>query len=123
MDNGYQTLIQIKRQEEQKRRLKYKEDSKHRLKEIAKKKIQTTMIGALDSIEKFFAFLWQPDRNGRISEEGKIMKNKYEKAREEILDRGNNQIRNLNNEIDQYDIEWLRYNLTLPINRSKKDHD
>ena len=37
---------------------KYKSDSKDRLSKILKKKVETTMIGALSSIEEHFAFLW-----------------------------------------------------------------
>ena len=40
------------------RKAKYKLDSKERLSKILKKKIQTTMIGALSSIEENFGFLW-----------------------------------------------------------------
>ena len=37
---------------------KYKAESKDRLSKILKKKIQTTMIGALSTIEENFGFLW-----------------------------------------------------------------
>ena len=37
---------------------KYKSDSKDRLATLLKKKVQTTMIGALSSIEEHFGFLW-----------------------------------------------------------------
>lgn len=121
MDNGYKTLIQIKRENEARRHLKYKTDSKDRLKKIACKKIETTMIGALDTIEKKLGFLWAADDNGKLSNTARQLKELYSQIRQEILDRGNTQIRNLNTEIDQYDVEWLRYNLVLPVNRSKPD--
>ena len=37
---------------------KFKHDSKHRLSKILKKKVETTMIGALSSVEEHFSFLW-----------------------------------------------------------------
>ena len=43
------------------REQKYKTDSKDRLSKIMRKKIQTTMIGALSSIEENFGFLWDGD--------------------------------------------------------------
>ena len=119
MDNGYKTLIQLKREHEASRKSKYKIESKNRLKKIAGKKIQTTMIGALHTIETKLGFLWQSDE----SESAQKLKQIYEEIRQEILDRGNLQIRNLNTELDQYDIEWLRYNLTLPVYRRTVDHD
>ena len=112
MDNGYKTIIQLKREREAKQSVKYKTDSKQRLKNISKKKIQTTMIGALDSIEKHLGFLWEDEEN---------LKKIYDIVRQEILDRGNGQIRNLEAELDQYDIEWLRYNITLPVKRRTQD--
>ena len=112
MDEGYKTIIQMKRESEARQKAKYKIDSKDRLKKIATKKIQTTMIGALDSIEKHLGFLWEEDMDGKA--DGRLIE-LYDIVRQEILDRGNDQIRNLNTEIDQYDIEWLRYNLKLKV--------
>ena len=119
MENeGYENLLRIKRENEKRQNDKYKDESKKRLKKIAAKKIQTTMIGALDIIEKRFGFLWDSDE----FEDSAELKSIYNKARQEILDKGNNQIRNLETELDQYEIEWLRYNLSLPVkNRRKLD--
>ena len=108
MDNGYNEILKMKSNIEQQKKTQYKRDSKERLKKIARKKIQTTMIGALDTVEKHFGFLWEEDNRLRAI---------YDTIRQEILDRGNDQIRNLDSELEQYDIEWLRYNLVLPIKR------
>ena len=123
MESGYKTLIQLKREQEAQRKVKYKKDSKERLQKIINKKIQTTMIGALDTIEKSLGFLWAPDDDGQMSEDAKYFKGLYDTVRQEILDRGNGQIRNVDAELEQYDIEWLRYQLTLPIIRRKQDND
>lgn len=117
MEEDYDSLIRLKRDIEAKRKTKYKADSKERLKKIARKKIQTTMIGALDSVEKRLGFLWEGD-----SKQSKQLREIYNVVRQEILDRGNDQIRNLDTEIDQYDIEWLRYNLILPVKRRNQDN-
>ena len=98
---------------------KFKEDSRDRLSKILKKKIQTTMIGALSSIEENFSFLWN---NDDVSENDKaIMQNLYQKVRSEILDKGNNQARNIDAELSQYDIKWLRYSVKIPMVKSKKE--
>jgi transcription termination factor Rho len=117
MENGYETIIRNKRELEAQQRAKYKSDSKERLKKIAHKKIQTTMIGALDTVEKHLGFLWEDD-----SKQSAQLREIYNTVRQEILDRGNDQIRNLDNELNQYDVEWLRYNLTLPIKRRQQDN-
>jgi transcription termination factor Rho len=114
---SYSTIIQAKREVEVQQRAKYKADSKERFKKIAHKKIQTTMIGALDTVEKHLGFLWGDD-----SKQSSELREIYNTVRQEILDRGNDQIRNLDNELNQYDVEWLRYNLTLPIKRRTQDN-
>jgi hypothetical protein len=110
---GHRTLLQIKRENDARRKAKYKVDSKERLKKIASTKIRTTMIGALDSIEKHLGYLW---------EDNEELREIYEIVRQEILDRGNDQIRGLNSEMDHYDIEWLRYQLKLNV-RSKQENE
>lgn len=98
----------------------YREDSKQRLKKIASQKIRTTMIGALSSIEKRFGFLWGLDENGRdkggeITPEEQQLRDIFDTLRSEVLDLGNNQIRNLETELAQYDVRWNRFHMTLPV--------
>lgn len=96
------------------RETKYKADSKDRLSKILKKKIQTTMIGALSTIEENFGFLWN-STDGTLTKEQEVMKNLYNQVRSDILDKGNNQARNIDAELAQYDVEWLRYSIKMPI--------
>ncbi len=93
---------------------KYKIESRDRLSRILKKKIQTTMIGAISSIEENLGFLWNSP-SGELTKDQKIMKDIYQKIRSEILDKGNNQARNIDAELAQYDIEWLRYSIQIPV--------
>jgi hypothetical protein len=93
-----------------------REMSKDKLFKAAKKKIQTTMIGALSTLESSFGFLW----GFEVPEEDKTPEQKrvyeiYEEARAQILDRGNTQIRNLESEFVNYDIVRKRYQITLPV--------
>ena len=92
---------------------KYKHDSRDRLGKILKKKVETTMIGALSSIEENLGFLW--NSNGNLTEEQEKIYNLYQKIRSEILDKGNTQARNIDVELSQYDIKWLRYSVTIPV--------
>lgn len=98
----------------------YKEDSRTRLKKIAAQKIRTTMIGALSIVEKSLGFLWGLDENGRdisnkLTPEEQQLRDRYAEIRSQILDLGNNQIRNLDSELTQYDVKWNRYSMTLPV--------
>lgn len=100
------------------REKKYKADSKDRLSKILKKKIQTTMIGALSSIEENLKFLWEND-NPKFTKDD--MKALYNKIRSEILDKGNNQARNVDAELAQYEVEWLRYSMKIPVTPNQKN--
>ena len=97
------------------RESKYKSDSKDILSKILKKKIQTTMIGALSTLEENFSFLWTNESGEPLSKDQEIMKNLYNKVRSEILDRGNNQARNIDAELAQYEVEWTRYQMKIPV--------
>jgi len=93
----------------------YKEKSKDRLAKNCKKKIQTTMIGSLSSIEDHLGFLWGHKSDEALSEEQEKMRLVYEELRSEILDKGNTQMRNIDAELTQYDINWNRYQYQIPI--------
>jgi hypothetical protein len=115
MEKGYEDLIRASNKYKVDKDSKYKEDSKDRLLKIAKKKVQTTMIGALSSIEKHFGFLWGHEEGDNLTDEQTHMRDLFEEARSEILDKGNSQMRNLEAEFAQYDVKWLRYSMTLPV--------
>ena len=93
---------------------KFKQDSRDRLSKILKKKVETTMIGALSSLEDHFAFLWT-SKDGGMSPEQKIMYDTFQKVISEILDKGNTQSRNVDAELSQYDVKWLRYQTSMPV--------
>jgi transcription termination factor Rho len=98
------------------RESRHKDVSRDKLFKTAKKKIQTTMIGALSTMEEHFGFLWGMDipEDERAEEQRKIQE-LYEDARAKILDRGNTQIRNLELEFVNYDITRKQYLISLPV--------
>jgi hypothetical protein len=113
MDN-INDIIKQKKDYKQIRDDKYRQDSKDRLAKIVKKKVETTMIGALSSIEQNFGFLWTAE-DGKLTKEQQIMFDIYQKVRSEILDKGNSQARNIDAELSQYDVNWLKYSITIPV--------
>ena len=115
MEDNFQDLVRQSEDFKRVKQDKYLDSSKDRLLKIGKKKIQTTMIGALSTLEDKFGFLWGKDTDGDLAPEQQHMKDLYEEVRSEILDRGNNQMRNLEAEFVQYDIKWLRYTVKLPV--------
>lgn len=93
-----------------KREQDIKDQSKERLKKIACKKIETTMIGSISSIEKHLSHLWKDSPQ---------LKEAFDDLRAEILRRGNNQIRNLQIELGYYDVVWNRYETIIPVINTK----
>lgn len=85
------------------------EASKESLLKSCEKNIKTTMIGALDAIEKEF----QDDL------ENIEFQNRFLKIREKILDIGNRQLRLLDSELTRYKIEKLRGFVSLTITNAK----
>jgi len=110
----YNRLIKTQTEYKKTRDESYKAKSKDRLSKILKKKVETTMVGALSSIEEHFQFLWNSD--DELSEEQQTMFDIYQTVRSEILDKGNSQARNVDAELSQYDIKWLKYSLNIPVN-------
>jgi DNA-binding transcriptional MerR regulator len=85
--------------------------SRERLKTACLKKIDTTMIGALDAIEKELSELI-----GDCSNADQIMlKEAFLRARSKILDNGNNQKRAISDEIRHYIVDWQMYTITMPV--------
>lgn len=113
MDN-FNDLIRKRNQYNSIREDRYKSDSRDRLSKILKKKVETTMIGALSSVEEHLSFLWESD-DGDPSPEQKIMSEIYQKVRSEILDKGNDQARNVDAELAQYEVKWLKFKSEIPV--------
>lgn len=121
MDNDYSNLIRQHAEYKKIKEDKYISDSKDRLSRILKKKVETTMIGALSSIETHFGFLWEVERGEVSTPEKKLMYEIYQKVREEVLNKGNTQARNIDAELSQYNVSWLKYQNVIPVKEMKKE--
>ena len=117
MDNDYNKFLRVSLDNKNVRQERYKEMSRNKLFKAARKKIETTMIGALSTIEDHFGFLWgfNDDENMERTPEQKHMSVLFDEARAKILDRGNTQIRNLEAEFVKYDITQKKTFITLPV--------
>lgn len=93
-----------------------KESGKKRLLEMARRKIETAMIGSLASIEKHFGHLFGFGEY-TLTKEQERMKEKYDILRAEILDKGNAQIRHLENDLNNFDVKTNRFHYNIPIRK------
>jgi transcription termination factor Rho len=102
------------------REARSKDVSRDKLFKTAKKKIQTTMIGALSTLEEGFGFLWrfECDDEDKTPEQ-KHIHDIYEDVRAKILDRGNTQIRSLESEFINYEIVRKKHFISLPVSKPK----
>tara|TARA_Y100000385_G_C12999585_1_gene596533 strand:- start:621 stop:998 length:378 start_codon:yes stop_codon:yes gene_type:complete len=121
MEKDYNNLIRKHAEYKKIREEKYVSESKDRLSKILKKKVETTMIGALSSIESHFGFLWQVEDGEETTPEKKVMYEIYQKVREEVLNKGNTQARNIDAELNQYNVNWLKYQNVIPVKEMKKE--
>ena len=80
------------------------------------------MIGAISSIEDHFACLWNAE-DSEMTSEKKFMYEVFQKVRSEILDKGNTQARNVDAELNQYEVKWMRYSLEMPIKQNGGRND
>ena len=123
MSDSFNELIRKQSEYKTAREDKFKTDSRVRLSKILKKKVETTMIGALSSIEDHFSFLWAANNGDELTPEQKIMYVLFQKVRSEILDKGNTQSRNIDAELSQYEVKWLRYSVEIPVKKSEEQED
>jgi len=121
--DDYNKMLKVSLDYKKKRDEKYKEVSKDRLFNVEKKKVQTTMIGALSTLEEHFGFLWGFEQSEEMTPEQEHMKTIFEEARSKILDRGNTQIRNLESEFVNYEITWKKNTISLPMLKKGADNE
>lgn len=101
---SYVNSVNARKEAEERNQIEYARKSKHRLASVIEKKMKTAFIGALHSFELEFSELWESgDEEDRL-----YFKEKWERCRREILDKGNNELRAAQSELDNYDIELSR---------------
>jgi hypothetical protein len=83
---------------------KYSVGSKEKLKASVRHKIRRTFVGCLDIIEKELMALG-------IDKDSDVFKT----IRKKILSVGNDQVRNMEAELEKYNIEFIPYHITLPV--------
>lgn len=86
------------------------------------RKRRTTFIGNISILENKIGFLWGHGKKGELTEDEQKWKEIWTEIRNEILNNGNNELRALVKEIDEYDITWKRYKLNT-IFRKNEEND
>ena len=83
---------------------RHRDLSRDKLFKAAKKKIQTTMIGALARFEENFGHLWGhfKDPSEPLTPEEEKFADTWDYTRNQILNQGNSQIRNLSKDLGAF---------------------
>lgn len=103
------------RQKQYKSRLH--KESKEKLRKTIETKLRTTMIGAIDKMEKFMGESWGHGLQEHECTDAQL--NKYDvwqQCRDEILNLGNKQIRSVLAELDLYDVAFKRREIRFTNN-------
>lgn len=118
--NQYNVLRMVEqKKEEDNAKTRYQIASRKKLEAAIAKRIKTTMIGALASIEDKLGMLWESD--GKMTQEQERMYNLFQEIRSAILDKGNDQIRQLEKDLDYYTIEMKKLYLEFRLEKEGKD--
>ena len=109
--------VQAGRQDEQSRReVRHRQDSTNQLRSVFRKKLTTSFIGAIARFEHHFGYLWGHQQPiARCSPEQLKSREVWNDCRNEVLDIGNNQLRGVDAELNQYGVVWNRYQTQFRI--------
>lgn len=96
-----------------------KEIAKEKLRERIETSIQTTMIGALASVEEHFGYLWGKDKRNLTPEEYEL-KQVFEILRNDILTKGNTQMRNIPKVLQDFEVDRRTYHYEVIFSKDRK---
>lgn len=106
----------VVKERREKNELLYKEGSRKRLSINITKKMKTNMIGSLAIFEEVFGYLWGHGKTrSRLTNEEMDMDELWQEVRSRVLDRGNANIRSVEDEILEYDCTWNRYQVNFIV--------
>lgn len=83
-------------------------DVNDKLKNVVSKKIKTTMVGAVSALEQEFGLTYNKENNDYVVNNDiktigiNELVERIKNVRDDIFDIGNNQLRMINSEIDEY---------------------
>lgn len=108
MEDNFKRLRQYVNDREAQNKASRQNSSADHLKEIAEKRIKTTMIGAIAAIEEGLSQFWGNKKNpDDMTDSEYFIWEAFQKARDVILDKGNAQIRSICSEIGLFDINYV----------------
>ena len=109
-------LSKINVQNKKMRAQKDKMRSRYHMTTLLRKKFGTTIIGSLAAFEDNFGHLWAHGTPlDELDEAQMAFRDVWEEVRKDILDKGNTQLRAALEEINNYDLDWKKYQTQLLV--------
>lgn len=84
-------------------------------------KMKTIMIGAISSVEEKLGDLWGFGKKRPLTQSEQEFSDLFQELRKDILDKGNTQIRNTKQLLEQYNIEYEGYSLEIRLPVVRKE--
>lgn len=97
-------------------------NSRRQIIEQIETRFKTIMIGALSRFEKEFGILWNDDKEPTNNQEA-YFRDKWEDLRHDLLDHGNNQIRQGLDELNAYLNGVEKYRLQVFYNQNRRNNN
>jgi hypothetical protein len=92
------------------------EAARARLLRILETKLKTAFVAPLAQIEQAFGALWGGKKHpGDMAPDELAWWERYQRAREAILNNGNGQVRAVQAELALHEVSWLGYRSVLPV--------
>lgn len=91
----------------------YSKASRQKLKAAMRHKIKRTFVGCLNEVESELGISSDNSQNQEV----------FKRIRSKILSIGNDQIRNMELELDKYNVEFIPYHITFTVVEHKKIGD
>jgi hypothetical protein len=92
-----------------------------RLRFYMERRIETTMIGALARIEENLGYLWGHNKDGDLTEKEEHFADVWEFTRNQILNHGNQQMRNLKEDFHKYGgVFKNQYHYSFKVNNNNQ---
>ena len=101
----HDSFNRINRERNIEREATLKRFAKNQLRETGKKRLQTCFMGSISSVEEKFGYLWGHGKpNDELTRAEKEFLYLWRELREDILNKGNRQLRIFLQELDNYEI-------------------
>lgn len=113
---GLREMVQRRKELSEEQDELLKDSDRVALFEFVKKKLKTIFIGDLASFEKRFGKLWGQDQF-QLTDQQKKVRDIWKDTRKEILDRGNDFIKDIERELEAYEVDRVGYHYEFDLDK------